>query len=230
VFVLWTVTAVWALVTALIPRLRARSLVTAVLGGFLLLLATTAPEVGFAIDERTPLPWMIAIIALSAGLDLASRGHASLSARALALIGGLGLVWYHAKAFPAGETGSQLDILVGDAIRLFQGGLGDVREGYYAMLGGYWCFLIAALIGVLMALGLRKRIVSLIGFLLVLIGLLVPSFVALGQELGEGVTFDTARTIVLNRASVALVGNGVALWLLGVYATSDLVRSREAVA
>ncbi|MHC5010292.1 MAG: hypothetical protein ACYTG6_04985 [Planctomycetota bacterium] len=234
-FVLWTALGIWAVITSLLPGARGRSVVIVAIGAFLLMLCSASTEAGFTITDEQPLPWMMGIIALAAGLELVRRGRSGVAARSLAFIGGLAILWFHARGFQpyAGSNTDicQLEILSRDLISLVGGELLDVRPEYkWEILAKYWAIVAACLVGWVMALGWKNRLFALIGLLLLYVGLLLPGFVSGGRAMSDAFSWRLLADTVTAQGAAVLVTHGLALWLLGMFAVADLVGPREETA
>lgn len=227
--VLWALLGLWALLTALVPGFASRSTVTLGLGGLALVLAAAATGGGFPILAPRLLPWLVGTIALGAGAVLMVRGIRGTATTALLAGGGLLLLGWYALAF-LGEEPSGLELIVADVRALLAGSLEDDKGtvSYLAgTLGQHGAVLLAALGGLIAALGLRAHGFGLLLVVLLAYAFLVPGAMRLGEFFQDGFQWASLGTDGLRILGRVLVADGVALWALLVWAAADLGAARE---
>jgi len=226
--VLWTVLGLWALLTALCPAMRRRSTLTLALGTLALLLASANAQYGLQLDEARPFLFVLAAAALAAGLTLVFRRRGGLATTALLLGGALVLFGLQATGFEIPQM-SRIAGLEHSIRNAIQGTLPAEMNTPDRVWGGYAAeaaVLLAALLGLITALGLRTRWLAVAAGLLLLAGMLLPAAAYTGMALQGGFTWPRLGRALLGGADHALVQSGVALWLVLALAAADLVRTR----
>lgn len=223
-WMLWFATALLAVVLGLLGPQRLRApLLTAL--ALTLVFTCHSQQAGLAIEQHG-LSWFVGSAVLSAGFFLGSDGRHARSARALTALGGLVSLWALLASFEQaadGRFGARLLILVGDLKqRIVAGVVPDAVEGYDIELWAYGCAVLAATLGLLSLVGVRGTLVSRIGFLLMLLCFLIPTFSALGREASG--TYGFTWSLVASRSTELLIHTGLALLLLCAAALADLAR------
>jgi len=222
-FGIWVLTGFWCILLALIGPPRLRALVATALWA-VLLIEGTGGNAGFTVEVFN-FNNMATMISLGTGLWLA-RGPATRGlGRLLAGAGALLLLWAMVSGFPAAESArsgdtSQLQHYVQEMGALLRTGTPHSTAPNYL----WWTLLPQTLIllgataGLLSALGLTRRLFLTVSFYVLLAGLLMPAVVGATLMLYEhGGTRDVVEQITVN-----FVSHGLLLWLLGVFALSDL--------
>ncbi|MFV1958803.1 MAG: hypothetical protein ACC662_05250 [Planctomycetota bacterium] len=226
--VLWALLGLWALLTALLPAMRSRSVLTLALASFALLIASESTLYGLQLDEARPFLFVLAASALAAGLALLLRRRGGLATTALLLGGGLVLLGLQASGFEIPQM-SRLAALEHSVRSAILGTLPAEMSTPDRVWGGYAAeaaVLLAALLGLVAALGLRARWLAMVAGLLLLAGMLLPAAAGIGMELQSGFTWPRLGQALVDGADQALVESGVALWLVLALAAADLVRTR----
>jgi hypothetical protein len=227
--VLWALLGVWTLITALFKNFQSRSALTLGLGTFALLLAASTSGGGFTIAAERSLPWMAGAIALAAGLALAARGVRGAAVTSLLAGGAILLLAWYALAFTA-ESTSRLQQVVQDVRQGIQGGL-DPQKGTFSYLAGdlglHVAVLLAAVGGLLVAMGMRAGAFSVFLILLLAYAFLVPGATRIGEILQGPFEWGRFASDGLRALGRILVADGVALWVLLAWAAADLAAARE---
>lgn len=224
----WVLWFTSALLAVLLGLTRTRGLRAPLLTGLAFTLAVTchSQQAGLSIQQHG-LAWFTGVVVLSAGFFLGSDGRHPRGARALTALGGLVVLWSMLTSFEQGADsrfGARLVILVEDLwTRLSQGVVPDAAEGYDIQLWAYGCAVAAGALGVLALVGVRGTLISRLGFLLVLLCFLIPTFSALGREASGAHGFTW--TLFAQRTTEVLIHTGLALLLLSAGALADLARA-----
>ena len=226
---IWAFVGLWAILTALIPSFQRRSLPTLALGLLALLLASSAGAYGMSIELPRTLPWMLGVVALASGFTLVLQDRFGLATRLLLLSGGLVLIWLLASHFLLLDNRL---VLFGTEMRaLIDGTLPEAKQGsvyLWGTLAPQLGVLLAAVLAILVGLGLRWRALAWVGGVVLVAAMLLPGATRVGLALeGEAFGIRLLGTSLLRGVSSALVEQGVALWLILTLAAADLVRSAE---
>ena len=223
IFAAWVLTGFWCILLSLTGPRRVRALGAVVLWAFLLI-ESTGGMAGFTIEVFN-FNNMLGMTTLGAGLWLARGASTRSLGRLLAGAGGLLLVWAMASGFPyaesaAGGGDSQIELYLQEMSSLLRTGHVASTEPNHL----WWTvlpqtvILVSAACGVLAALGLTKRLFLTIAFYLLLAGLVMPTIVGIVLLLSKhGGAQDVVEQLTMN-----LVGHGLLLYLLGVFALADL--------
>ncbi len=217
---LWVLTGFWCVLMAFTEARRVRAIVASGAAAVLIVQATGGGA-GFVIEDYN-LNNMLPMIGLGAGLLLTREASSRGLGRLLALVSVLLLLWAQASAFSDGA--SRLQAFFRDWALVLEDA-GHTFEGHPHHL--WWNLvpqlfvLVGAAAGLLAGLGVCARMFLLVGFLALLLGILMP--------MGTGVvlTLDAkagARE-VLGQVTGNLIGHGLLLWMLGVFAIRDLASS-----
>jgi hypothetical protein len=217
------------LVTAFVPSFRSRSALTLGLGALALVLASFLQGSGYPIADGRTLPWMLGIVLLTAGLVLAARDVRGKGVTGLLLAGSLLVLALYTVSF--GEDGlTPLQGVIRDVRALFDGTLGD-DHGTFSYLAGdiglHVALLLAALGGLLAALGVRASGFAVALILVVAYVMLVPGAIRIGEIFQDDFTWAAFGQEGLRTLAGTLVQDGVALWVLLAWATADLVAAQE---
>ncbi len=225
ILVTWVVTAFWCLLTAFTEARYLRGLVTTALAA-VLLVECSGGGGGFVIEDYN-FNNMLPMIALGAGFLLARREATRGVGTLLAGAGGALLIWALAIGFT--NSTSRLESYFTDMGIV----LADPGHEFPEMLHHFWwnllpqtLVLVAAALGLLAACGLRHRHVLRAAFIILLAGIVLPMAVGVTLTIKE----SAGARDILGQVTNNMVGHGLMLWMLGVFALSDLVLSRAEAA
>lgn len=218
VYILWTLTGLWALVFGLTRLRRTRAVMLLVLGSALLIAAYTLKGATFG--------ELLALVLLGGGLLIARRPNSRGLGRLLAAVGAVLFVWFLAKPYSGGNV-SALEAWWGDAQALLKDWGTDFGQPDHAWksIASKLLLLLGAAFGILTLFGLTHRVVLLVAFYVLLAGLLMPVGVEVVNALSNG--WDTAA--LASQLSADYVGY-VLLWVLGAFLALDLSYVKECAA
>ena len=148
--------------------------------------------------------------------------------RTLLLGGGIGLVWWF--GFAVRGTDPAVSLMAQDLWNTVRGEpTGEPLSLLWRGIIPSWSILIAAVLALLVTMGVARRSLAWIGLGLLLLAFLAP----VGGDLIERLTRDTSESMTgADWASVgaqALITGGLAIFLAGVFAISDLAWNRGGV-
>jgi hypothetical protein len=237
-YVVWTVAGAWCLAWGLTTAQGIRSAGAVALGAVLLLVCTE-PSAGLKVLPDHNLPWLLGAVALAAGLRLlADPRHAS-AARALAFAGGIMILADHAFHFvsmPGGGRVAQLHVLWQDSVSFIWGAdpAGKHRPYPWGTLITAWLLFASCACGILAGFGVRHRLFAIFAYVVLLIALLIPTAVRLGNDFRtaefQGGQLKQQVGMIARQANECLLDDGIALWMLGAFGAVDLVRARRRAA
>jgi len=219
-FLLWIVAGIWCLILSFTSFVAARALGAASLGA-VLLIGATGGAAGLSIGDYN-LNKMVPMIMLGGGLLMALEPAGRTTGRLLAGAGAFLLIWALATGGLGVEgTRSQLVMFFED----FGQVLADPSHEFPGQPNHLWwgiipqaLVLLAAVGGLLVLAGLRRRLFLHITFWVLFTGLIAPGLAGsvLNVSAGGGVR------AVLEQVTGTLIGHGLLLWMLGVYVLEDL--------
>jgi hypothetical protein len=216
-FAAWILAGVWCALMAFTRARRLRALVAVALGAFLLIQSTSIHS-GLTLLSY-PLGGMLCLIGLGAGLwltrDAPTRGLGRLVAGGSALL----FIWTMAT----GVGTSELETYLQEMGALLQTGAPESAVDHYLWLTlvPQTLLLLGALTGLFALLGLTARLCLTVSFYLVLAGLLMPAIVGM---------FLPSNLGMWGALVEAFVARGIPLWVLGVFALTDLGRMERQAA
>lgn len=225
---LWALLGLWAVVTAMIPGARARSVITVALGALALVLATTEAGGGFPIVVSRSLLWMLGVVALGAGFLLVGRGYRGVAPTALLLGGGLWILLGYTLGFSS--DGQPLIQQVHAAVTQMLDDPNATTGQLLELAGTHAALLLAAGGGLLVGLGLRARLLATAFGILLVIAMLLPGAIRIGDGFDGEFAWGRFAQDFARGAGMVLVRDGVALWAILSYAAVDLVRARGGTA
>lgn len=220
---MWTALAFWCVGMAFSGAPRVRALGTAMVAAPLLIQACSTTA-GLAIEYHN-LNKMVPLVLLGGGLLVAreptTRGLGSLLAGSGALL----LLWALASGFAPDRGGSQLVVFfeeLGTAVKDPSHDFGRKNHLWWSILP-QTLMLLAALGGLLAAVGVRSRLMLTIAFWVLLAGIIAPGVAGSILYLLEGAGISS----VLDQAYSVLIGHGALLWMLGVFTLQDFGKVRS---
>lgn len=205
--VLWAVVGVVALVAGLARGRRWGGGLVLGIGGVLLLTAGL-PAAPFPLNMDPPRFLMLAGL-LASGL-LAAGGFRGPATRGLAVVCGVGLLVWHGMARPGGASG----VIAFRDLQAFLEGTLSEEARLTGLVLPILLQIAAAVVGVVMALGLARVWSGVLLVSLLLAAMLLPGAARIGEELGSVSGLGSMAGSGARVVAGALVQNGLALWLL----------------
>jgi hypothetical protein len=218
-YALWVVAGLWALATGFTPGRRLRAVGLLIMG--VVLLIGGCSLAGYELGP------MLAAILLGGGLLVAGRPASRGRGRLLTIVGALAVVWILAATLSA-QGISELESWWQEAESFFADG-GDAFEQEHHLwrtLLPQTLLLLAAVGGLLAALGLTNRWFLLGTFVALFASLLMPIGLDVAVDLSAGWDWDVWVSHFGDEYPIY----AVLLWLLGVFVTLDLSHTRERAA
>jgi len=218
--VLWVLTAFWCILMAFTEARRLRAVVASAAAAILIVEATGGGA-GFVIEGYN-LNNMLPMIGLGAGLLLARGDATRRLGRLVAVVSAVLLLWSQAAAFQDGASRFEAffddwSVVLRDVGHTF----GDHPHHLWWDLVPQALILVGAAVGLLCGLGITQRVFLWIGFAALLAGILMP----MGTGMVLTLDSEAGAREVLGQVTGNLIGHGLLLWMLGVFALRDLAAS-----